>query len=297
MNEPEPVLERLPASARIDSHVCLWDSIPDGARQHVGFPGEDRTYLPEHLRAILERSRFDAAVLVTAGSSEAERAQAAAWVKAHSWLWGVVAGWSVSLPESAPVASLQQAGKLRGVWAAMPARDGGNAAAGQASPTWQDALAWTNAQRLPLELQPMTEQIQWEALPSIAEATHGALILCDLAGAPAGNAPLGQWMEAMRVLAAWPRVYVKVGGLYRSPTRAWPVSQLAALFQFLLDTLGPERLLFGSGWPYCLPHHAWKECLARFTQAIGPRDQALREQLLGANARCAYTLPCELPAV
>jgi L-fuconolactonase len=289
MSESEVATERLPEDARIDAHVSLWRQAPAGARQHASFPGEERAYLPEHLKAILDRSRFDGAVLVSAGWSEAEQQQGADWAMANPWLLGMTVGWCEEVPARAATASLLRANKLCGVWAAMPAKGD------DTEPSWRQAQQWAHTLDMTLELLPMGTELAWEALPAMAASAPGRVVLADLAGAPTGNEALSAWMQAMRALAPYPQVFVKLGGLYRSPTRMWPVSQLTALFQFLLDTMGTDRLIFGSGWPYCLPSHAWKECLARFTQALGPRDQGLRAKLLGANAQRAYGISAAEP--
>lgn len=274
----------LPADARIDAHVSLWREAPPEARLHPCFPGDDRSYLPEHIGPILLRSRFDAALIVTTGSGEPERETLAEWIAESPFLWGAVAGWSSDLPASPAVASMHRAGKLRGVWTHMAASKYEGAS------SWRDALAWCQQHRLALELATPAAGSHFEAVLAPAEAATVPLVLAELAGAPADNHGLAGWMEAMRALARQPNVFVKISGLHSSPTRAWPVAQVAALVEFLLGSFGPERLMFGSGWPFCLPDHAWKECLARFTQALGPRDQGTRELLLGATAQRAYHL-------
>ncbi len=272
----------LPNDARVDAHVSVWRDAPPEARMHPFFPGEDRAYLPEHLGPILQRSRFDAAIVVSTGTSEAERAVLASWINEAPCLWGLVAGWSEDLPNSQAITTLQAKGQLLGTWAPIPSVD----SAGNLP--WRDAASWCARRGLPLELSAPPSGCDFASLRTIAAEADVPLVLADLGGAPADNAGLTQWMEAMRLVAANRRTYVKLSSLYSSPTRSWSVSQLSALFQFLLDTFGPERLMFGSGWPYCLPAHAWKECLARFTQALGPRDQTMRELMMGATARQFY---------
>lgn len=59
--------------------------------------------------------------------------------------------------------------------------------------------------------------------------------------------------------------------------------------------IGEHRLPFGSDWPYSLPQHSWKGCLARFTQAIGARRIPFREALLGDNAARVYGIAPDRP--
>lgn len=62
--------------------------------------------------------------------------------------------------------------------------------------------------------------------------------------------PEGQrWANGMRVLAAMPRVFVKLSGL--SPAGGFPAYQARAgeYLRWIIDGYGPERVLWGSDWP------------------------------------------------
>ena len=276
----------LPGS-RIDAHTSLWRQSTPETRGHPCFPGDERPYLPEHLAPILQRSRVDAAVLVTAGTSEAERQTLAEWIAGSPVLWGLVAGWSEALPECATARSLLATRQLLGVWVPAPATPGQGSAAADAASSLR-ALAFCEEHHLPLDLLPPAGTCAFAEIPHLAAMAKTPVVLAHLGAAPADNISLQLWMDSMRALAAMPHVFVKLSALHSSTVRTWPVSQLAALFQFLVDIFGVERLMFGSDWPYCLPTHSWKECLARFTQALGARSQEFREHLLGGTALRVY---------
>ena len=78
-----------------------------------------------------------------------------------------------------------------------------------------------------------------------------------------------------------PNLYVKLAGL------TGPAVEYKPLVEEMLDTFGPERILFGSNWPECRP---WKLTLATFTQALGPRTMEVRSEMLGGTAARAYGL-------
>jgi len=85
-------------------------------------------------------------------------------------------------------------------------------------------------------------------------------------------------------VAEMPNVYCKLNGL----TRVEPSPRLYV--QHALAVFGPRRLMFGSGWPACLPEFTWKASLAAFTQAIGAQPIEVREELLGGTATRFYKL-------
>lgn len=297
MFDPDiPDLSAIP-DLRVDAHLCLWDEAPPEARRHPCFPGEERAYLPGHIAPILERSRFDGALLVTAGSGERERIRIAEWCAAPGPILGVVAGWSEDLPDSPAVAGLLDTGRLRGVWIRLP---GG---VSSKTPPWRQALDYCirhrSRHRLALEIAPSTSPDTLREAMRIADAAGAVpVVLAHLGGVPEDPALLAPWMEEIRALAERPNVRCKLSAVHSGATQHWPLSQLAALFQFFIEIFGEQRLMYGSDWPYCLPAHSWKACLARFTQALGARTQEFREHLLGGSAIRAYGLsaPAESPA-
>ncbi|MBM3787061.1 MAG: hypothetical protein FJW30_22110 [Acidobacteria bacterium] len=107
------------------------------------------------------------------------------------------------------------------------------------------------------------------------------------------EAPAGLWPFASSgpvalhgfpaVLDLPDRVVIKLTGF------TLPVSEeRAARLRRFLAKLGPDRLMFASGWPF--GGGTWKETLSAFTQELGAMPLEIREQLLGATARTFYQL-------
>lgn len=104
-----------------------------------------------------------------------------------------------------------------------------------------------------------------------------------------------RWAATLESAARYPQVCCKLSGLVglamsQSPGSPWSAETLRPYVQHALSVFGPSRLMFGSGWPACLPEHTWKETLAAFTQSIGARPIEVREQLLGGTAARFYGL-------
>ncbi len=122
-------------------------------------------------------------------------------------------------------------------------------------------------------------------LPSVlrlAERAPDSRIALDHLGGPdLSGADFAEWAEGMRRLAEFPNVYCKLSGMVRA-------ADVRPHVQHLLRCFGPQQLMFGSGWPDCLPEHAWKETLAAFTQALGAAPIEVREELLGGTAARFY---------
>ncbi len=135
-------------------------------------------------------------------------------------------------------------------------------------------------------------QLRMPDLPAVSRLAARApelKIAIDHLGCPdIAGGDFAQWARGMEELARRPQVYCKLSGLVRLAPAPWKAADLRPYVHHALRCFGPERLMFGSGWPDCLPEYAWKETLAAFTQALGAASIAMREELLGGTAARFY---------
>lgn len=212
----------------------------------------------EHLAPILERNRFEGSVWVARAGDALDAA-------AHPIVHGFVVDW-----ERRAIAHA----KLRGAW--FDLADG--------VPDGLETLARRN---MALDLKLLPEHLPLAA--QIAQRhSNLRIVIEDLASPPFG-APSDEWARDLETVSHIPQVFLKASGLLNGPAARPYV-------QFALKVFGPRRVLFGSGWPNCLPDAIWKQTLAAFTQAIGAQAMETRELLLGENARRAYDLDRSLAA-
>lgn len=129
-------------------------------------------------------------------------------------------------------------------------------------------------------------------LPLIARIVEAApelrVAIDDLANPAYGQAMTDEWALGMEEAARFPQVYCKASSMVVRTPAPWKVSDMRPFVQHALAVFGPERVMFGSGWPACLPAAGWKECLAAFTQSIGAQTMEVREELLGGTAARFY---------
>jgi L-fuconolactonase len=136
------------------------------------------------------------------------------------------------------------------------------------------------------------------AAARLAESAPASKIVIDQMGSPdIAGADFGGWASGMEQLARLPQVYCKLSGLVRVAPAPWKAGDLRPYVHHAIRCFGPERVMFGSGWPDCLPEYAWKETLAAFTQALGAAPIGVREELLGGAAARFYRIPEPAEAV
>ena len=108
-----------------------------------------------------------------------------------------------------------------------------------------------------------------------------------------GQPPPAAWQDAVRALAPFAGVYMKVSGLVEQhvgPARDRAADYVPVL-DFLLATLGPERLLFGSNWPVSARYADLATVHAIIAAWLARQSPALAPLIYAANAAAAYRWP------
>jgi L-fuconolactonase len=105
-----------------------------------------------------------------------------------------------------------------------------------------------------------------------------------------------EWPALMTAAAEFPQVCCKLSGMAKLTAQPWKASDLQPYVRHVWTAFGPHRLMYGSGWPHCLPEYAWKETLAAFTQSIGAQPIEVREELLGGTALRFYRVKMDQQA-
>jgi L-fuconolactonase len=232
---------------RIDSHVVFSQRHP-----------------PEHLKAILERNRFDGAILLVEG-------------KALPPVTAPILGLVIHAGglDAATLDRYQQHSAFRGIQCSL---QGG-------IPEGLDELA---RRAIPLDVEMRSGD--FPTLLRLAERLPGLRLVIDHMARPQYQQGItDEWAHGMEAAALLPQVFCKISGLLTEVEGLpWCAEPIRPFVQHVLSVFPPSRLMFGSEWPARLPDIAWKESLAAFTQSIGARTMAVREQLMGDTARDFY---------
>lgn len=102
------------------------------------------------------------------------------------------------------------------------------------------------------------------------------------------------WASAIDQVAAFPNVWCKISGLVtEADHEAWTPDDIAPYLDHLLESFGPQRLIFGSDWPVCRLAASYgqvRNLVAAFVARACPDHAA---SIFGDAARLAYNLPRE----
>lgn len=271
---------------KIDAHQHFWQT----ARADYGWLTPDsgplwRDFLPGDLAPLLSRHGIDRTILVQAAPTEAETLFLTGIAARTNFVAGVV-GWTDLLAPDAAARISQLAGlpKLRGLrpmvqdiadddWIARPALApalGAMAAHGLVF----DALV------LPRHLAPLLTMVgRHPELQVVID--HGAK-----PGITAGA--LDPWRAGMARLAARPNLACKLSGLVTEAGPEWAVADLRPVFDHLLESFGPARLIWGSDWPVVTLAASYDRWHETAQELCAPLSAPERAAIFGGNAARIY---------
>jgi L-fuconolactonase len=271
----------------VDAHHHIWRL----ARGDYGWLTPDlpihRDYGVEELRPLLHE--IDATVLVQAAPTEAETAFLLDAAAASAGLVRGVVGWTDLAAPGAPERIMALAGKtplLKGL-----------------RPMLQDIAEteWILRPELSPSLRAMADAgLRFDALvrprhlPVMLRfcARYPDLaVVIDHAAKPdiAGQA-FEPWASDIAAVARQTEAKCKLSGLVTEAAAHWRVDHLRRYVDRLLETFGPERLMWGSDWPVVNlagGYAAWRAATLELLQGLAAGE---RDRVLGGTAAAFYGL-------
>jgi predicted TIM-barrel fold metal-dependent hydrolase len=99
------------------------------------------------------------------------------------------------------------------------------------------------------------------------------------------------WHTHIKTIASLPNVVCKLSGIVvNADPRNWSAEDLRPYVEYVIESFGWERVMFGSDWPVCTlaaSYKRWVETLTELTAASGEANQ---RQLFQDNAERVYRL-------
>jgi L-fuconolactonase len=276
---------------RIDAHHHLWDL---DRRPQPWLKGDalepiNRTFRLPELEPHLTTHGIDATVVVQSSSSLDETRELLDTARQSGGRIAGVVGWADLADPELPgvLASLAATGPLVGIrhqvqdeadpsWLARPAIREGLLSVADAGLVY-DLLV------TPRELAVAAATVR--ALPEVRFVLdHGGK-------PPIGSAGWEPWAGLISGLAALPNVSCKLSGLItEADWQNWRPQDVLPYARHLLDSFGPERMLFGSDWPVCTLAGQYADAYALAEQAVASLAPPERDAVLGGNASRVYGL-------
>ena len=145
--------------------------------------------------------------------------------------------------------------------------------------------------RLGLRFDALVKPAQLPALLTMLDRHPDLAVVIDHGGKPdiAGGA-WEPWARLMRAVAENPRARCKLSGLVTEAGTGWTIDTLRRYVDFLAETFGPQRLMWGSDWPVLnltATYQSWYAATVALTAAWSSDDKTA---LMSGTARRFYGL-------
>ncbi|GLO75186.1 hydrolase [Phaeobacter italicus] len=246
-----------------------------------------RDFLPDDLQPSLRRAGIEGTVLVQAAPTVAETEYLLSLAAENSFIKGVVGWVDFDAPDAA-----QEIAKLAGNPALVGLRpmiqdiddpnwmlDENLAPAYQALQHYDLAF---DALVLPRHLGQLLELLKrYPNMRSVID--HGAK-------PEIRDSAFSDWAADMAALAYGTNAYCKLSGLVTEAARDWTTENLRPYVDHLLDTFGPQRLIWGSDWPVCTLASSYDRWVDTTETLLATQTDADRVAILGGNAANFYNL-------
>ncbi len=127
-------------------------------------------------------------------------------------------------------------------------------------------------------------------LPVLAQRVPDLKIVIDhVARPPIKKGSMEQWFAGLKAAASFPNVYCKLSGLITAADwRNWKADDLRPCVEKAIELFGPERLMSGSDWPFCLLAGSYERVYEALATTLDQLSESERECVYSKTARSFY---------
>ena len=274
----------------IDSHHHFWNY----SEAEYGWIGPDmgllrRDFGPADLNTQLEAAGVDAAISVQAQQTTAETDWLLETAADNSRIAGVV-GWVALADEtvSDQLGRLSENKNLVGVRHVVQDEPDDNFILGEA---FNRGVSSLSSFDLVYDILIFQRHLQ-QTIEFVDRHPNQVFVLDHIAKPIIEGPPQEAWLSGIAELAKRENVSCKISGVVtevRLPD--WDEDLLKPYIDHVIQSFGPQRLMYGSDWPVCLlrsNYRRWIEAVRGYISHLSPSEQ---DDILGGTAARVYSLP------
>ena len=108
------------------------------------------------------------------------------------------------------------------------------------------------------------------------------IVIDHMARPPIKKGLMDGWFAGVKAAAAFPNLYCKLSGLItEADWRSWKPDDLRPYVEKVIELFGPERLMSGSDWPFCLLAGSYERVYEALATTL--------DQLSESEQKCVYS--------
>jgi L-fuconolactonase len=96
------------------------------------------------------------------------------------------------------------------------------------------------------------------------------------------------WQRGIETIARRKNVVAKISGVVATAAEKWSADDLAPIVNHVLDSFGPERVMFAGDWPVCTRRATLAQWVNALKQIVQGRSRDDRKKLFHDNAAKVY---------
>ncbi|HEX3870632.1 MAG TPA: amidohydrolase family protein [Pirellulales bacterium] len=250
-----------------------------------------RSYLPADLKPQLNRAGVDQTVFVQTQHNVEENRWALRLADENSWIAGVVGWVDLASPDCEDqlleFRSHPRFVGIRHVTQDEPDDDF------IVRPAILAGLRVLEKHRVPFDLLFYVKHLRHAA--TLARLLPELQMVIDHLAKPAIKAHrTDDWLPHLTEAAHSSNIYCKLSGMVtEGDWKQWTADDLRSYVRQALDLFGPERCMFGSDWPVCELAATYQQVLDALNDALGPITATERAAIFGGTASRFYGLKLE----
>jgi L-fuconolactonase len=272
----------------IDTHQHFWRYDP----QRDSWITEDMRvlktdFLPKDLKPELENAGIQKCIAVQADQSLVETEFLLSLARDHSFVCGVV-GWvdlrSDNLSEV--LASLKPNSRLKGFRHIL-----------QGEPELLEDKSFikgvSTLSNFNFTYDLLVYYTQLDSAVKFTEAVSDStrIVLDHIAKPSIRTGEFDQWARGLTSLSSNENVYCKISGMITEANwQTWSDDDIIPYMDFVLETFGPSRLMYGSDWPVCLLAGSYQRQWNLVKNYVDKLSKHEQEQIWSGNATRFYNL-------
>lgn len=273
---------------RIDAHQHFWNY---QAQRDAWITDEmrvlQRNFLPEELLPLLQQQALDGCVAVQADQSTTETEFLLSLADQHDFIKGVV-GWIDLRADNIEdqLAQYTAYKKLKGFRHIVQSEPKGFLH----DKKFQHGVMKLGEYGFTYDLLIKHHQLE-EAMQFAHRLPDVSIVIDHLAKPDIKSGRKTHWELNMAAIATFPNVSCKISGMVtEADWNTWKPEDFFPYLDELMETFGPQRLLYGSDWPVCLLAASYHEQFNIIQLYLDRLSTHNREAIMGKNAVRIYDL-------
>jgi len=273
---------------KIDSHQHFWQYDPvkhDWIDDTMKMIRKD--FLPGDLQPVLKENNFDGCIAVQADQTEAETNFLLALQQENTFIKGIV-GW-VDLRQDnirERLSWYKQFAAVKGFRHVLQ----GEAPEFMLQPKFLNGIAALEELEFTYDILIFPKHLA-AAITLVKQFPRQKFVIDHIAKPYIKKGLLGEWKQAMKIIAQHENVYCKISGMVtEADYQYWKKEDFTLYIDAVVEAFGTKRIMYGSDWPVCLVAASYTNMLNIVKDYFAHFSTTEQDNFFGNNAASFYKL-------